>query len=80
MIISVEAEVYVRGCCDVCGRDFVFGPVTIRADKMGSLIPNVTSALASLGLNVQEDGTWKCWGCVTDEDSERGTAEETPSV
>jgi|GEM_PF-6631075 hypothetical protein len=80
MIISVESEVYVRGYCDECEREFVFGPVTLHTDKIGSLAQSVISALASKGLNIQEDGTWKCWGCIANEDSERGITEETPSM
>lgn len=80
MVVAVEAEVYVRGCCDKCEREFAFGPITLYVDKISSLSQNVAGILASKGLNVQEDGTWKCWGCVTDEDSERGTTEEAPGL
>jgi hypothetical protein len=80
MIISVEAEVYVRVCCDVCKEESVVGPAIIHTDRMDALATNITYALASHGLRVQEDGSWKCWGCISDENSERGTTEETPSV
>ena len=80
MAISVEADVYIRGKCDKCDDEFLFGPVTIHAEQFGGPTQNIMSALANRGLNVQEDGSWKCWECITDEDSERGTTEETPSV